>query len=366
MLFNSVVDQLKQAQLVSDYGSITAQILNPPVATEKRPSIVSALCAALVLGLGLGGGMAFVADLIDARVRSLSEIRKVFDLRVLGIIPQLTHEQLDPEVVPGLISHALPRSLLAESYKTVRTSLDLIRRNLNARVLLVSSPESGDGKSTIASNLAISLAHAGRKVLLIDADLRRPTQHLIHGLHRSPGLTHVLKDVLPYHRAVQRTPIDNLDLLTAGPEVSNPAELLASPRLASFVEEMRPLYEVVIFDSSPLLAVTDASIIASVVDSITLVVRVSATRRHSLERTLELLATLETPVLGMVVNGLVCAQHGYGYAYRKWLRVCGLRTPGAPEEEHATAPTTRAMLTASTTEHPAFRANETADPPTGA
>ena len=220
-------------------------------------------------------------------------------------------------------------------------------------MLLVTSPQSGDGKSTTASNLAISLAHAGRRVLLIDADLRRPSQHLIHGLRRSPGLTHILKDVLPFHRVVQQTLIDNLDFLATGSEVSNPAELLASPRLNVLLEEVRPLYDVVIFDSSPLLAVTDSSIIASVVDGVLLVVRVSATRRHDIERTLEHLKTLGTLVLGTVVNGMVREQFGYGYGYGTY----GSSNP--PEEQATSAAKPRAKLTVSQAGPSAFGANGT-------
>jgi capsular exopolysaccharide synthesis family protein len=352
MLFNSVVDQLKQAQLVSDYGSVTAQVINPPIATEKRASMATALSAAVVLGFGLGGAIAFIADLLDARVRSVSEIRRVLDLRLLGVIPELGRQQLENDVMPGLISHTTPRSLLAESCKAIRTTLDLVRRHHDARVLLITSGQSGEGKSTAASNLAISLAHAGRRVLLIDADLRRPTQHLIHGLPRSPGLVHVLKGMHPCHRVVRQTPIDNLDLVAAGPDVANPAELLSSPHLASLVAELRQQYDVVVFDSSPLLAVTDAAIIASVVDAVTLIVRVSVTRRHDLERTAELLATLGTPVLGTVVNGLVPEQfgcgYGYTYGYTYGSYVSRAPTEGGPTHQPQTE------LTVACCEPPAF------------
>jgi capsular exopolysaccharide synthesis family protein len=313
MLFHSVVDQLKQAQLVSDFGSVTARVLNPPAASENRARSSSILCVALVLGLGLGGGLAFLADLMDARLRSLSEIRKVLELKVLGLVPETAATQLNKDFSVGLISHLLPRSLMAEAYKAVRTSLDLLRRNVGAQVLLVTSPQPGDGKSTTISNLAITLAHAGRRVLLIDADLRRPTQHQIHELNRSPGLTHILKDVLPLHRVVQRTPIDNLDFLAAGPEVANPAELLSSVRLSTLIEEARRCYDVVLLDSSPMLAVTDPSILASVVDGIVLIIRLSATRRHDLEETQELFRTLGTPLMGAVINGMIQEPFGYGY-----------------------------------------------------
>lgn len=318
-LFNSVVDQLKQAQLVSDFGSITAQTINPPSVQEIRPHRVSIFLGCLFLGVGLGAGIAFVADQLDSRIRSLPEMRRALNLGVLGVIPALTREQIEASGEFGLVCHALPRSFTSEAFKSVRTNFEYLRRGQKAQVVLVTSPQSGDGKSTTASNLAISLAHAGRKVLLIDADLRRPTQHQIYGAGRERGFPHVLKDILPLRRVVQPSPVENLELLLAGPEVSNPAELLASHHLARCVEEMRQFYDVVIFDSPPLLAVADPSIIAAAVDAIVLVVRTTSTCRPDVERTVELLRTIGTPVLGAVINGITPEQmgprYGYGYGY---------------------------------------------------
>ena len=315
-LFYSVVDQLKQAQLVSDFGSVTAQVLDPPAATENRPSIPLVLLAALVLGCGLGAGAVYVADQLDARIRSLPEIRRLLDYRMLGVVPLLSRGQ-QGHVKIALVSHARPRSPLAETYKSIRTRIDLLRRNWEGKVFMVTSPQPADGKSTIASNLAICMAQSGRKVLLIDADLRRPTQHTIHGLARSPGLTEILNDQMPFHQAVQQTAIENLDFLATGAEVSNPAELLVKDRLGTLVRELRQAYDLVILDTSPLLVVTDPSVIAVVVDGILLVVRAAVTRRLDAERSQDLLKALETPVLGLVINGINPGQggHGYGYVY---------------------------------------------------
>src|SRR5262249_42936812 len=151
--------------------------------------------------------------------------------------------------------------------------------------------------STVASNLATSLAHAGRRVLLVDADMRRPIQHEVFGLGRDRGLPHALKDILPLGRVIQPSPVENLDLLLAGPAVSNPAELLASPQLTQAIQEMRQTYDVVIIDTPPLLAVADGSILAQSVDGILLVVRTTTTCRPDVERMVELLQTLGTPVL---------------------------------------------------------------------
>ncbi len=313
-LFYSVVDQLKQAQLVSDFGSVTAQVLNPPVAVENRPPIPLVLLAAVMVGGALGVGAVYVADQLDARVRSLPEIRRLLDYRMLGVVPLMVRNQKE-EIKIGMICHAKPRSRLAETYKSIRTGIELLRRTWDGKVFLVTSAQPGDGKSTTASNLAICMAQSGKKVLLIDADLRRPSQHSIHGLSRTPGLTHVLNDALPYHMAVQPTAVPNLGLIAAGPEVMNPAELLATERLVTLIGELRLAYDMVIIDSSPLLVVTDPSIVAVTIDGLMLVVRAAVTRRLDAERCQDLIKALQTPVLGLVINGVNAGQRGYGYGY---------------------------------------------------
>ena len=262
------------------------------------------------LGFGLGAVAAFAADLMDVRLRTLAEIRRVFDVPLLGMIPYPPRKHRAAVCSAGLISLEQPHSLLAESYKSVRTYIEFLRCHQNAKVILVTSPNAGDGKSTTASNLAISLAHAGHRVLLVDADLRRPSQHVIHSASRDRGLVQILKDLQPAHWVVQPTRVDNLDLISSGPEVPNPAELLTSLRLGEFLDEVRRVYDVVIIDSAFVMAVTDPSIIGRLVDGTLLVVRASATRRDDAERTAELLRLLRIPVLGVVVNGTM---RGYGY-----------------------------------------------------
>ena len=186
-------------------------------------------------------------------------------------------------------------------------------------MILLTSPHSGDGKSTTASNLAINIAQVGRRVLLVDADLRRPSQDRIHDLDDRRGLVHVLKDLLPIEKVVQPSVVENLSLIAAGPEVSNPAELLASGQFTAFLERARELYDLVIIDSSPLLVVADPAIIGPQVDGIIVVVRDEVTRRYDAERATELLNTMGTPVLGFVVNGFNFEKTGgnsrYGYGY---------------------------------------------------
>lgn len=316
-LFNTVVDQLKQAQLVSDYASISSQVIEPPNAPSSPiyPRMSLTLALALMAGCVVGSGAAVVADRLDTRIRTTAEIRRILDLPVLGLIPQLTEDQIPATGAVGLISQAMPRSLWAEAYRSARTSLEFLRRAQRLPVILVTSPCPGDGKSTTASNLAISLAQAGRKVLLVDADLRRPTQDTIHNLSRDRGMVQVLRDLMSIEQVVQKSAVENLDVITVGPDVHNPAELLTSPRLAEFLDEARQSYHTVIVDSSPLLAVADASIIGGSVDGIVLIVRAATVRRHDAERAAEILKALGTPVLGTLINGIGPEHGGQGYGY---------------------------------------------------
>jgi polysaccharide biosynthesis transport protein len=304
-LLASVVDQLKRAELSEDSTGVHVKVIEPASssATPVSPRTGLTLALTLLVSVALGFGSALVADGFDDRVRSLAELREITEFEVLGMIPRLTGDQLHAAHGSGLLCHYLPQSLPSEDYKAFRTKLELLCRDRQAKVILVTSPTASEGKSSTASNLSISLAHAGRKVLLVDADLRRPSLHASYGLRLDPGLTHVLKGVLSFQRVVQATPVENLELLAAGPGVSNPAELLAWPSLAPFLEEARRHYDVIVIDSSPLLIVTDPSIIAPLADGVILVVDGTRVRAREAAMAAEMLQAVRTSVLGILVNG---------------------------------------------------------------
>jgi capsular exopolysaccharide synthesis family protein len=317
-LFNTVVDQLKQAHFVSDFSSISSQTIEPANAAKKPVHPRTSLTLALALMMGCIGGMgiATAVEWLDQRIRSLDELRKIFSLPVLGKLPQLNEAEIASIGEFGRLCQSRPRSSTAEAYRAVRTNLDFLRRNRDIQVLLVTSPHPGDGKSATASNLAISLAQAGRKVLLIDGDLRKPSQCHIHDVPRDPGFTHVLRGLCPAERVIQKTTVPGLDLITTGRQVPNPAEVLASPRLKSFLDEMRQEYDIVIVDSSPLLAVTDPSILSTAVDGIMLVVQLQDLKHYEAERVVEILSAVVAPTIGLVVNRLASEDLGtYGNGY---------------------------------------------------
>ena len=262
------------------------------------------LALALVVGGMLGTGTAVVLDLLDQRIRSLDELRRLTGLAVLGQVALLPGRRSGAMGPIGLISYAKPNSYWAEAYRAIRTNIDFRRRNQRLQVLLVTSPHSGDGKTTAASNLAISFALAGRRVLLIDADLRSPSLDKVHGLRREHGLSHLLQDLLPLHQVVQRSKIENLEVITVDPEVPNPGELLSSPRLKELLDEARQTYDVILLDSSPLLAVVDPALIGAVVDGVILVARPETLRHRDVEPILELLSIAGASILGMLINGI--------------------------------------------------------------
>lgn len=304
-LFNTVVEQLKQAKFAREFGSIRAETIEPANALPKpvHPAASLTMALALAVGLTLGAGAALAADLMDPRIRSLPEMRRILRLPVLAQIPRLPDDQVRRTGPVSLLSQMLPRSAAAEEFKVARAAIELIRRGCPMRVILVTSLNSADGRSVVASNLAISLAQAGRKVLLVDADLRRPSLHKDYQLPREQGLSQLLRGDLPLARVVQATRIANLDLITAGAEAPNPSELLSSPRLHQFFEEARRTYDTVVVDSPPLLRVADPSIIGAVADGILLTVQATGTRREDAARAVEVLGALGTPVLGSVING---------------------------------------------------------------
>ena len=333
-LFNSVVDQLKQASLVKDFESVSMQTIAPTTVGAEPSRMIPILFFSLIVGLGLGSGAAFMSDMLEAKVRTLAELRKLVDVPLIGIIPMLAEDDPTATGTAALLSHHKPRSALAEAYRTLRTNLEFQRRSRQARIILVTSPLPGDGKTTTVCNLAITLANTGRRVLLVDGDLRKPSLHQFFDVMHHTGFSDALLSNSPVDRLVKGTFIPNLDLLTTGEQVANPAELLASDRLADVIRDFRSQYDVVLIDSSPLLHVTDPSIIAALSDGIVLVARISSTRRHDLDTTNDLINTLGVPVFGMVINGVPSGEvkYGYGYGYGYGVKP---GSPNGPSDESA-------------------------------
>jgi capsular exopolysaccharide synthesis family protein len=311
-------------------GGFSAQAISPPgIGVKVSPNSFVILFGGAMLGQLLGCGLAYLADATDVSFRTPDEIRRRLGLQILGHIPFRTGEGVSAgpitlpdgrqtELSPTLPVYHQPGSLEAEAFRAVRTALYFSTHGESQKVIQVTSPNKGDGKSTVAANLALSIAQSGKTVLLIDADFRRPRQHRLFGMSSPTGLASVLSEDCELIDAIQPTGFPGLSLLPCGPRPNNPAELLTSPRLEVVFEMLRDRYDYVIVDTPPLLAVTDPCVVAARVDGLLLTIRVSKDGRPAAVRAREMLMPLGVKILGAVVNGVGPSAHGKGYGYEHY------------------------------------------------
>ena len=208
-----------------------------------------------------------------------------------------------------------PKSSTAEQYRTIRTNIQFSSIDKEIRTIMVTSASPAEGKSTTTANLAVVFAQQGKRVLLVDADLRKPTAHYTFGMNNVFGLTNVLTKQTELNEAIKQSKEDKLDILTSGPIPPNPAELLSSRAMEEFLKKAKELYDVVIFDTPPVLAVTDAQVLANKCDGTVLVVSSGKTEKESAQKTKELLTNAQTKILGVVLNNKKMDSNDYYYYY---------------------------------------------------
>jgi len=217
--------------------------------------------------------------------------------------------------VRNIIAKFNPKSPISEQYRTIRTNIQYASVDNEIKSLLVTSSGPAEGKSTTIANLAVVYAQTGKKVLLIDADLRKPTVHYTFRLDNLRGLSNILVGETSLDQAINRADVDNLDIISSGPIPPNPSELLASRKMERFLEEAKMAYDIVIFDTPPVLAVTDAQILANLVDGTILVVRSKETELDAAKKSKEALESASAKLLGAVLNGREKKASNYYYYY---------------------------------------------------
>ncbi len=283
-----------------------------------RPKKKQNAALGLLVGIFLGGGLAFFLEYLDTSIRTIEDIEKYLSWPVLSIVPRFEQtvkgKASDSEIQP--VVSKFPKSASAEAYRTLRTNIQLADLDNPPKFLVITSAIPLEGKSTTALNLAVALAQKEGKVLLVDADLRKSTIHKVLHLDNSGGLADLILDHSDLAASVKQSKnTDSLWVLTAGSLPSNPSELLGSSRMKTLVEQMRKEYEYVIFDTPPLMSVSDSTILASQADGIIMVVRPGKVKGEIGRRTKELLERIGTPVLGCVFNGVELSHRNYYYYY---------------------------------------------------
>ena len=224
-------------------------------------------------------------------------------------------EHANSRLQPDLITALDPLSKVSEAYKMARTNIEFSSIDQPAKVISVTSTHQGEGKTVTLANLAVAYAQAGRRVLILDADLRRPSVHRIFGLSNRRGLTNALISQAGYEAFLQKSGIDGLSILASGPIPPNPAEVVLSERLHQLVQTARQEFDIVLVDSPPIGVVTDSAIIANRADGVVLVIRSGEVDRRDLKRAVEQLRQVKARVLGYIMNGISEKHQDYYYYY---------------------------------------------------
>ncbi len=336
----SLLEKRYQEALIDESEKVEeVQIVKP--ALEPRvpinPSQVSTnVMLGMIIGLVLGIIFAFLIETFDTSIGAIEEIEALLRTRVIGMIPFLKMEDVRDSIIAGLpadvsedmvkrhfqlISHFLPTSTLAENYRALRTNFSFLSLEKEAKSVVVTSTYEGEGKTSVAANLAITLAQSGHKVLLIDGDFRRPVISRTFGIDQIPGLTDVILGNYEWQQVIrsvsdlmmgkmnvdevtQTAGLDNLYLMTSGTKPPNPAELISSKTVAELIRQMRAAYDIVLIDAPPVLAATDATIWSSKVDGVVMVYQVGRVARGALMRAKSQLDNVKAQMLGIVLNGL--------------------------------------------------------------
>ena len=283
-----------------------------------RPRTMLNTLLAAVVGAMLAVGTVFLIEYLDDTLKSSEDVTRVLGLSTLGAIAHMRLDGGGNKIEQQLVTAAAPKSPISEAFRTLRTNIQFSSVDKPIRRLLVTSPGPSDGKSVVAANLATVMAQTGQSVVLLDTDLRRPVQHKLFGLPNGVGVTSsLLAGSNPSaDDCLLSTQVESLQLLTSGPLPPNPSELLGSQRMAEMIEHLEQQADVLIFDTPPVLAVTDAAVLAKQVDGVLLVIDSGTTREEVAGRAMEELAKVDAPVLGVVLNKVPMGRgSGYGYYY---------------------------------------------------
>lgn len=331
-LYSQLKTKYQETQIQGSGQVEEVTIVRPAVEPSRPyniPSPMMIVATGIVMGLILGIVLAFGAEIFDTSMGTIEDVEESLQVPVLGVIPFLGKEEKErlqgkisgADRTRGLIMHYDPKSLAAEAFRSLRTNLQFMSLEVKSKTFLITSSFVQEGKTLNVINLALSVAQAGEKVLLVEGDLRKPVIYKNFGLHRDPGLTDFVLGNYTWLEVVNniadvmlgdfeiddilRTPgLDNLHIVTAGTQPPNPSEILSSERFRTFVKEAAQHYDYVFIDAPPVLPVADATEIAPIVDGVVMVYTVGKIGRGVLKRAKSSLDNIDAKVLGVILNNV--------------------------------------------------------------
>ncbi|MCX7714894.1 MAG: polysaccharide biosynthesis tyrosine autokinase [Clostridia bacterium] len=284
-------------------------------------SLVTYLFVSFIFGIGLSIGIILLTHMLDNTVKDADAVQKSLGVSAIGSIPFEPHLNKEKNndmynIQDDIVTYHKPTSLTSESYKTLRTNLQFSLIDKKMCAISITSCMPGEGKSTVISNLAVTLAQSGKKVILVDCDLRKPSIHKKFELPNNSGLTNILLGEKELSSLIQKTPVDNLYILTSGTIPPNPSEILSSQKYLDLINSLKMQYDFVFIDAPPVLVVTDAQIIAGNIDGVLLVAQYGAAEKAALLKAKESLDIVDAKCLGVVINQIPKKEIGY-YGYGK-------------------------------------------------
>jgi capsular exopolysaccharide synthesis family protein len=309
-VLNSLLTRQKQTDVAQELKSSNVRIVDPAVVPRGpvRPNRQQDILFGMLLGLGLGVALAFFLEYLDNTIKTPEDIRLHINAPLLGVISEMESKSPGP-----VLLSPRPTGAFAEGYRVLRTALHYSWPEQGPRVIVVTSTAPGEGKTLTSANLAMTLASADGKVLLIDADLRRPQGHALLKVARRPGLSDVLVGQAKPSDAIQRVGGTNLSVLCSGTHVPSPADLMTTQVLDGLLNGLRDFYNWIVVDSPPVAAVADALIISRCADGVMVVAGAEMVPRSALRHTLERVAETGARVLGVVLNRAQLKRHSYAY-----------------------------------------------------
>ncbi|MCB0322668.1 MAG: polysaccharide biosynthesis tyrosine autokinase [Bdellovibrionales bacterium] len=350
-LHQSILRQLKEAQVSSESEGSNVTLVDKAAVptTHSSPKRLMNLLLALVCGPLLGFGLAILLEALDNTFKTQDEVENLLKLPSLGLVPAFSMiaaepeslRQALPEVEPqpddptapvpvsttgatlpaitdeNFVTVTAPRSIASESFRAIRTGILLSSADHPPRIILITSAKKGEGKTTLTSNLAVTLAQSGGRTVLVDADLRRPSVHGRFGIDATePGLVEALTGQKELSQVVHQTQVERLSVIPAGTKPPNPAELIGSRKMAELLHRLAEEYDHVLVDTPPVLPVTDAVILSRVVDGVVLVVRGQETQKQVVKDAANRLQQVHARILGVVLNDVNVRSGNYYYYYR--------------------------------------------------
>ena len=314
-IYEALMQRSKETGISGELKTSNVRVVDHAEVPQQpvRPAKALNLLLGLLGGLLAGVGLAFFVDYLDDRIKNPEEIRRYLGLNFLGLVPGLT-VKYEKNGRPSTPSSELLLGM-GEAFRGIRTNVTFATAENGMRSLIVTSTQPGEGKSVVANNLAVSLAQTGQRVLLVDTDLRKPRQHDLFNLPQEPGLSNLLAGQSKPTDAVRQSGVPNLWVLPSGTIPPNPAELLGSPRCKGLLAVLGQHFDWLVLDSPPVMAVTDASVIAHWTTGVVFVVGCDQVTRRAVLTAVEQLLAARATILGAVLNRVDVDRNPYYYSH---------------------------------------------------